>query len=296
MTLPKKQIRSLQRDGTMNLDRRSFQKTLFGDLYHVLMSSSWVKLLGMITGLFLMINLFFGTAYFLAGDQALEGMEAAAGWAHWLECVFFSVQTFATIGYGKLSPLSLIAHLLVTLEALIGLLSVAMMTGMIFSRFSRPTARVLFSENLLITEIDSQPSLVFRMANVRLNQIVEARVRVVLLQTETTAEGQSFREFYELVLERSNSPLFSMSWTVIHPIDSESPLYGKTREQILNSDMEFMVTLNGTDDTFLQSVYSRKAYTVEDILWNVHFADMISRTPEGRLHVDISAINTIRGT
>lgn len=289
----KKSARSLRRDGTLNIDSRSYGRTVFSDLYHILMSASWFKLLGLITAVFFTINLIFGTAFFLAGDQALEGLQSNGLLSRWMDCVFFSVQTFATIGYGKLSPATLPAHFLVTGEALIGLLSVAMMTGMIFARFSRPTARVVFSDKILFGDMDGQPVLMFRMANARLNQIVEAQVRVVLLKTEITKEGLSFREFYDLKLERSNSPLFSMSWTVVHPIDSESPVYGLSKEQILESDIEFMVTLTGTDETFLQSVYARMAYSVDDFLWNAHFSDMISRTPEGRIHIDIAAINHV---
>jgi inward rectifier potassium channel len=286
--------RFLRRDGTLNIDAESYHRTLFSDLYHVLMSASWFKLLALITTSFVVINLIFGSAFFLAGNQALEGIEnSGGGFGQWLECVFFSVQTFATIGYGKLSPGTLPAHIIVTLEALIGLLSVAMMTGMIFARFSRPTARVVFSDKILISELDSQLSLIFRMANARLNQIVEAKVRVVLLKNETTLEGLNFREFYELKLERSISPLFSMSWTVIHPIDSESPLHGLTEEEAKKSDMELMVTLTGTDETFLQSVYARMGYSTDDLVWGAHFADMLKRTDEGRIHVDIGAINTL---
>jgi len=285
--------RFLRRDGSLNIDSSSYQRALFRDLYHALLSMRWSRLLSLVGVAYFGINLLFGAAYFLAGNGALDGIGNTDSWRRFVDCFFFSVQTLATIGYGKISPVSLLAHGLVSVEALAGLLGLAMVTGIVFSRFSRPTARVVFSDKALISSLGGQPSLTFRIANSRLNQIVEARIRVVLARNETTSEGLTFRELYDLKLERDMSPLFSMTWTVVHPIDSESPLKGITSELLAQSETELLVTLTGIDETFLQSVYSRFSYAVEDLVWNAQFSDMISQTSEGRVHIDIKAINDI---
>jgi inward rectifier potassium channel len=255
---------------------------------------SWRKLFACVTSVYLTINLVFGTAYYLEGEHALRGLQAATPFDHWVECFFFSVQTLATIGYGGISPNSIYAHLLVTVEALVGLIGLALITGIVFSRFSRPTARVRFSDQALITRIDGIPSLVFRMANTRLNQIVEAQVRVALARSEMTCEGLVFREFYDLSLERERSPLFAMTWTIIHPIGPESPLYGQTRESIREMDTEIIVTVIGMDETFSQTVHSRFSYASEEIEWNLIFEDMVSLQPDGKLRVELEKMSRTR--
>lgn len=244
--------RFINKDGSMNVDRGSLDESILTDLYHLLLTLQWRMLFVLIASLYLLVNLIFGTLYFLGGEHALHGLEAqgmGSGFARWLECFFFSVQTLATIGYGGISPHSIYAHILVTIEALFGLVSLTLVTGIVFSRFSRPTARVRFSERALVTRIDGKPCLTFRMANARLNQIVEAQVRVVLARFEKTSEGETFRELYDLRLERERSPLFAMTWTIVHWITPESPLYGQTRQSITEMDTEIIVTVVGTDET-----------------------------------------------
>lgn len=286
--------RFLNRDGSINVDNRSFKRENLTDLYHILLSIGWGRLLAIITSIYLLMNLFFGTAYFLAGPNALEGIGTSTGLTRWEECFFFSVQTLATIGYGKVSPVSIWAHLLVTVEALMGLMGLAVMTGIVYSRFSRPTARVRFSDRALLTRIAGKPCLTFRMANARFNQIVEARVRVVLSRTEITPDGHTFRELYDLKLERDRSPLFAMTWTVIHWIDDSSPLYHATRDFIVNADSEVIVALTGTDETFSQTIHARFSYGPEDIAWNLEFEDVLSFSPEGRIHVALECLSATR--
>jgi len=283
--------RFINRDGTMNVSAGDFRRNSLTDLYHLLLSMRWRTVFLLVTAIYLLINVLFGTAYFLGGPDALQGTRAISGLERWVECFFFSVQTLATIGYGGISPQSLTAHILVTIEALTGLIGFALITGIIFSRFARPTARVRFSCQALITRIDGKPCLVFRMANERLNQIAEAQVRVVLARGEMTREGQSFRELYDLKLERERSPLFSMTWTIVHPIDSESPLYGETSQSILERDTEIITTVTGTDETFSQTVHSRFSYAAHEFEWNRQFADMVFRTPDGILRVELEKMS-----
>src|SRR5881296_521694 len=199
------------------------RRGLFDDLYHHLLSAPWPRLLATIAGLYLAANALFALAY-LAAPGSVENARPGS----FVDAFFFSVQTMATIGYGKLVPHTGFANVLVTTEALVGLFGVAMVTGLMFAKFSRPTARVLFSRQAVVAPHDGVPSFMFRMANARGNNIVRAEVRVVLAREETTLEGSRMRRFHDLVLLRPRSTLFSFSWTAIHPITEASPFHGAT--------------------------------------------------------------------
>jgi inward rectifier potassium channel len=210
-----------------------------------------------------------------------------------LDMFFFSVQTMATIGYGAMYPKTLYANILVALEAPIGLLGVAMATGLMYGRFSRPTARVIFSNVALIAPYDGKPMLMFRAANKRGNQILEARLWVTLIREEMNAEGYSMRRIYDLDLTRSHSPFFMLSWTAMHPIDETSPLYGETPESLAASDADILVTLTGVDETVAQPIHARHAYAVRDLIWNHRFADVFSRLPNGDRVLDYSHFHSV---
>ncbi|MDR3608862.1 MAG: ion channel [Oligoflexia bacterium] len=285
--------RFLNRDGSSNVDPSSFKKEAFSDSYHFLLSMRWTKFLAFIAFGYFVVNLIFGTAYFLAGSAALDGIRAASELDRWKECFFFSVQTLATIGYGKVSPASFGAHLLVTVEALTGLIALALGTGIMFARFSRPTARIRFSENALITHLDGRPCLIFRMANARFNQIVEAEVGAVLTRLESTEEGQVYRELHDLPLDRDHTPIFGMTWTITHWIDEQSPLYQASYESLSQSDTELIVTVTGTDETFSQTVRARFSYVASEFVWDALFADIVSVGKGGLVHVAIDRLSEI---
>jgi inward rectifier potassium channel len=286
--------RFINRDGTINVRGEDFRRSSLFDLYHMLLSMRWRMVFLLVTIVYLLVNIAFGTAFYLGGPDALHGIQSTSPSERWLECFFFSVQTLATIGYGGISPNTHFAHFLVTIEALTGLIGLTLITGMIFSRFSRPTARIRFSEHALITRLDGQPCLIFRMANARLNQITQAQVYVSLARSETTKEGLRYREFYDLKLERERSLLFAMTWTVVHPICEGSPLYGQTKESLLASDTEIITTFTGTDETYLQMVHARFSYAPFDIEWNTDFQDMVSRDSNGYFTVRLEKIDATR--
>lgn len=279
--------RFLNPDGTFNIEREGWRRSRWDDLYHVLLSTSWPQFWALVLSTYLLVNSLFGFLYFLIGPAALSGLHTERGVSRALDCFFFSVQTLATIGYGHISPIGLSANLIVTLEALTGMISIAMATGLIFARFSRPRAKVVFSRQALIQNLDGVPCLTFRMANTRLNQIVQATVSVVLVRTEQTSEGDTFRNLYDLKLERAVSPLFSMTWTVVHEITADSPLYKKKHEDFVRADSEFMVVVSGIDDTLSQNVFARYSYIPEDILWDRRFHDILGRSASGRIKVDL---------
>ncbi len=251
------------------------------DAYFHMMAGPWHRLIGFIIGVFLLANLIFALLY-LGGGDCVEG--ARPGRLD--DYFFFSVQTFATIGYGGMAPSTDYAEVIMTGEAVAGILMTALATGLVFAKFARPHARVLFSENVLMTTFDGQPALMFRVGNARGNDVVEAAMRVSVLKPIVTSDGHTMRRLLDLELMRDNSPVFALSWLVIHIIDPESPLYGETHQSICEKRMRFIVTMTGLDGTFSQQVHARHIYESPDLLWNHTFVDVISDLPDGRLKFD----------
>ncbi|MBW4619474.1 MAG: ATP-sensitive inward rectifier potassium channel 10 [Cyanosarcina radialis HA8281-LM2] len=273
--------RWLNRDGQVSTIRKGLPRFSWSDLYHLLLTLSWTTFLLLVSLLYLISNTLFAIAY-LAGGDCIQNARPGS----FTDAFFFSVQTMATIGYGSMFPQTDYANAIVTVEALVGLLGVAMVTGLAFARFSMPSARVLFSRVAIIAPYDRVQTLMFRVANERRNLIVEAQMTVTLVRNEVTAEGQFMRRFHDLPLVRQRTPVFAFTWTVMHPIDPRSPLYGMTPETIAEQEAEIVVTMTGIDETVSQIVHSRHSYTAQEIMWNMRFVDILSRTPEGRRAID----------
>lgn len=285
--------RVVNRDGSLVVDVIGGRQPLSADLYHVLLTLSWPRFLIMLVVANLLINGLFALAYFACGPGALEGIDQSTAGQRLLGCFFFSVQTFATIGYGRITPQGVLPNFIVTFEAMVGMLEVAVATGLVFSRFSRPTSRVVFSDKALITTIDGERCFVFRMANERLNQIVDARVRVTLLKTEKTREGVTYRNMYDLKLEREHTAIFALTLTVVHPLTAESPLANMTVVDMKEADMLLIVSVLGLDETFSQSVHSRYTYSVEDIIWDRQFVDVLGENAEGVSTLNLGNLSAI---
>ncbi len=252
---------------------------VFSDLYHSWLNAPWWQVLVGVIVIYGVVNGLFATGYYLTG-----GIENANG--SFSDAFFFSVQTLATIGYGKLVPVSLAAHLLVTLESLCGLLGAAMAAGLMFAKFARPTARVLWSKVMVVGTLDGVPALMFRVANARGNQVAEATLRLGLPRSETTVEGQQLRRIIDLELVRSNSPVFVLSWLAVHKIVPGSPLYGTTTESLKASHTEIYASLMGLDATFSQMIHARHSWVPDEIAWNAQFIDIIRTLQDGRQAVD----------
>jgi inward rectifier potassium channel len=251
------------------------------DLYHTLLTIGWPGFFALMGLAYVLFNLVFGFLYVLE-----QGSIANARPGSFADAFFFSVQTMATIGYGDMHPATLYANLLVTVEVLLGLAGFALATGLIFARFSRPTARVMFSRVAVVSSYDGVPTLMFRAANQRHNQILEAQVSVALLREEVTADGLRMRRFHDLVLARRRTPMFALTWTVMHPIDERSPLHGATPETLAAQHAELVVGLTGIDETFAQTIYARHSYRPEEIVWNRRFVDILGWTADGRRSID----------
>lgn len=278
--------RTLDRSGRFTGVTVSGQIHSLADFYHTVMNAPWPAVLAMVGAAYVVANLGFAVLYLLGGD-CIANAEAGS----FQDAFFFSVQTMATIGYGAMAPKTVYAHALVTIEAIFGLLGVAMATGIVFAKFARPTARVVFSEVALLNKRNGVPHFIFRTANARANQIVEASIRLSALKFEVTSEGERMRRYFEMPLVRSTNPIFAMTWTVMHPIDEKSPLYGMTLEDLKKGNVEILVILTGLDSTFAQTIHARYAYASEDIRENARFRDMVVEKPNGNRVVDINLIS-----
>lgn len=282
--------RLLNPDGTFNVQRTGVSFFRSHSLYHLCLNTTWPRFLCVILATYTAINLCFGMAYYLCGPLALDGLAPVEDTGRFLECVFFSVQTFATIGYGKISPATLPAHLLVTVEALVGLLGFALATGLFFARFSRPNARIQFSEHAIIAPYRGGIAFQFRIANVRRNQLLHVNLTLIVSLSENIG-GTRKRSFHSLELERSQVMFFPLNWTVVHPILADSPLAGMTPAQFSEADAEFLVLVEGIDDTFSQPVFASSSYKPEQIRWGAKFTNILEDLPDGTVAIDLRRLS-----
>jgi inward rectifier potassium channel len=255
----------------------------FMDFYHDILTNSWPVFFLKLALAFVAVNLGFAVLY-VADRHGIANARPGS----YLDAFFFSVQTLGTLGYGVMAPRTLYTNLLVTVESFTGILTIALFTGIIFARFSRPFARVVFSQVAVVTPFDGIPTLMFRAANQRGEAMLDASVTVTLARQHTSLEGITMRRFQELKLVRSSSSLFALSWTVMHPIDQDSPLHGLSPQDMEDRDMEIVVTLSGLDEILADRIYCRHAYWADEIVWNQRFVDVISVTDSGRRMVDLT--------
>jgi inward rectifier potassium channel len=273
--------RLVQREASDRVRAIGLREGSIGDLYHHMLSLPWAPFLAGLSLVYIGLNLLFALAYLL-GDGAIANARRGA----FLDAFFFSVETLSTIGYGQMSPATLYGNIVMTVEALVGLMLVAVAAGLMFARFSRPTARVLFSKVAVVAPFNGVPTLSLRLANVRRNQILDAQVSVTLVRDEHTAEGEWIRRFYDLKLARQRSPIFAMTFTVMHAIDAMSPLWKATSSSLATESVEIVVTVAGLDETISRTVHARTSYLAHEVLWNHRFADVFMQTEDGQLAID----------
>jgi inward rectifier potassium channel len=259
------------------------------DAYHFLLTMPLGAFFATMGAAYLSVNALFAVAYMLVGG--IDGVRPG----DFPDAFFFSIQTLGTIGYGQMSPRSFGAEAVVTVESFFGLFNLAIATGLLFARISRPTARVMFSDLAVVTPHDGVPTLMFRAANRRRNRIVEAEVSVNLARDGVTLEGASMRGFETMATVRSRSPVFLLTWQIMHRIDETSPLYGATTESLIAQRAEIVVILKGLDETFAQTIHARASYTPEEIIWGARLADVFSRAPDGRPVIDYTRFHDIEG-
>ncbi len=257
------------------------------DFYHWVLTLSWRAFFVWVTVAFLITNLVFGTAYSLAPNSVANASD-------FLDNFFFSVETLTTIGYGEMTPVGRLGHAIMTVEALVGLVATASITGITFARLARPTAKILFSEKAVVATRNGVPHLMFRMANWRRNQIVEAQLAVIVLVVETTREGETMRRPITLKLVRDRNPVFLLSWTAMHAIDADSPFYGDgALEKLRAMKAEIYLSLSGLDDTLAQTIHTRYRYSLDDIVYNARFTDVLTIRDDGVRVIDFDRFHEV---
>jgi inward rectifier potassium channel len=264
--------RLVNRDGTFNVRRNRLNPFHPYNAYHTLLSLSVPRLLVLVAAAYAVTNLFFATLYWLAGPQALAG-SGGAKLARFETCIFFSVQTLSTIGYGQLVPNTRAANVLVAVEALVGLLGFALLSALLFARFTRPIARITFSRNAIIAPYEDGWAVMFRLANLRNNDLTDVHA-VVSFARWVEERGVRHRRFDQLALERESIIFMPLHWVLVHPIGPDSPFRGLTPESLATSDPEIVCLITADDETFAQTVHARTSYDRNDIVWGARFRDM----------------------
>ncbi len=285
-------VRLLNRDGTFNVKRTGLRFFSSLNLYHWLLTIAWHKFFVFVTLLYFALNSTFALLFLLCGVDALKDTSSEPTYNAFLRNFFFSVQTFATVGYGTIHPVGFPANFIVVVESLVGLLAQALVTGMLFARFSRPTAKIIFSRSAVIAPYHGVTGFMFRITNARQNQLIELRCKLLFARFETDDNGKTIRRFYFLDLERDSVVFFPLHWTIVHPIDEKSPLYGLTHEDLIRADAEFLILLTATDETFSQVVHSRMSYKPDELRWNERFTNIFGRsTDDSMLKIDVRRID-----
>ena len=264
--------RLLNHDGTFNVRRNDLGPFHPFNAYHTLLSLPIPRLLGLMAAFYVVVNVFFAALYWLAGSDALAGAKSTP-LGRFEDSLFFSVQTLATIGYGRLVPNTRIANILVALEALVGLLGFAILSGLLFARFTRPTAKIIFSRNAIIAPYDAGWALMFRLVNLRNHDLTDVRA-VVSFARWVEENGSRRRQFDVLALERQSILFMPLHWVIVHPIDGRSPLHGLSRDSLAAADPEIVCLITADDETFAQTVHSKTSYDKADIVWGARFRDM----------------------
>ena len=273
---------SQQRIRFGNFVQKGLRSGFWSDIYFHLMEGSSVRLVALITVGYLIANLIFAGLYLLGGECVVN-VRAGNFW----DAFYFSVQTMSTIGYGAMSPTTAYAHVVVTAEALTGLLGFAMATGLMFAKLSRPRANILFSARAVVTRHHGVLCLLFRAANARGNEVLEASMRIAALVEDVSPEGHHMRRLVDLDLRRHRTPIFTISWLVMHEIDSESPLYGLDADSAAEDlPLMLIVTLTGLDATYAQTIHARHIYYPSDIRWHERFVDVLTITDSGQVQID----------
>ncbi len=284
--LPKIHIKI--RDGQFHIPGMGAWYHYWRDPYHLLLTIPWSGYFLVVTSMYLGTNALFALLY-MAGGNCVKNARPGS----FIDLFFFSVQTLATIGYGAMYPTTIYANSIVTIEAMIGLVAVSVLTGLAFARFARPNARVMFSRVAVIVPNGEVPTLMFRAANQRRNFILQAQMGVYLMRDECTIQGDFIRRIYDLNLVRSQTPNFALSWVVVHQIDESSPLYGMTEESLIETNATIVIALSGIDETVAQIVHARHSYAAHEILWNHRFVDITFHPSAKHRYIDYNYFHDV---
>jgi inward rectifier potassium channel len=289
-TAGEKRQRLVNPDGTFNVRRLHDARRTFVDLYHTLIAVSWPKFFAILLGAFIIENFIFATIYYLLGTDHLAGIIGTSPLERYAETYFFSSQTLTTLGYGRISPVGFWTSAVAAIESMIGLLAFALSTSLLWGRFSRPTAKILYSDNALVAPYRGSTGLMMRLVNARKNHLIEIEARMVMSRNEMV-DGKLQRKFYNLPLELDKVNFLALSWTLVHPITDESPFHKMEQDAIEETETEIMVLMKAYDESYAQTVYSRMSYKTGEILCGAKFRSMIAVDPDGVTTLDMSLLN-----
>ena len=278
----------LIRVGHREIETLGLEQGFWSDLYHRSMTVYWPVFFGSAALIFVALNAVFALLYSF-GHEPIANVSTE----RFLELFYFSIETLATVGYGDMHPQTDYGHFIATIEIFTGMCFLAVLTGLVFARFSRPRARFVFAAYPVIATRDGRPTLMIRMANARHNTISRATARLWILRIEKSMEGDQFRRFHELTVERSEHPMFMLSWTIFHTIDKESPLYGTTAAAMAEADASLVLNVSGLDDASAQQLYARRVYPAQDIRWAHRYRDITGVSPEGRYQLDYTKFDDV---
>jgi inward rectifier potassium channel len=281
--------RAINRDGSFNVRRSGVSWRAFHPWLHIV-NMSWPGFAWLVILLYISINWAFAIAYFNMPAEAVQGSAAPTEKARLMNDFFFSGHTLTTVGYGNLYPNGFAANSVATLEALVGLLSFSVITGMLVARVSRPSARIGYSHHALIAPYQEGSALMLRVANERSNNLIELNARILLMSVVKVAGGVPERKFDYLTLEREDVLLFPLTWTIVHPIDEASPLFGKSAQDLADLQSELIVYIKGFDETFSQVVHSRYSYRYDEIVWGAKFLPAFRFEESGDLLLEVDKV------
>jgi len=282
--------RSINRDGTFNVSRRQLDGYA-GSIYLRLSTMSWTRFLLIVLTAYGVVNFIFAGIYVALGPGALHPADKDLQLGQFGQAFFFSVQTLTTVGYGSIYPYGLASHSVAAIEAGMGVMVFALATGLLFSRFSRPTARLMFSDQMVVAPYRDQTALEFRVANRRSNVLMEVQADLMLITVEQGPDGKLKRNFTVLPLERNSIYFLALTWTIVHPITDSSPLWGKTPEDLERLQAEVMILIKGYDDSFGQTVHTRYSYRWDEFQWSSKFLPAFDVSPEGEIVLDLDKMS-----
>lgn len=281
--------RIVTKDGKFNIERRGISFFKSFSIYHYLISISWLKFCSLILLVYLLVNIFFAFLYLAGGVENFEGIETNNTFDRFVNEFFFSTQTFTTVGYGRINPVGVYSNIISSIESLTGLLSLALATGLLYGRFSRPVAKIIYSDNAIIAPFNGVNAFQFRIANMKNDHdMIDVETEVIL-----SKEVNNLRKFYNLKLEYRKINFFNASWTINHIINEESPVYGLSEKDLKDSDCEFLILIKGYDNTFAQYVNSRYSYRYDELIWGARFTNIYGRSEDGRGMIELDKISLI---
>ncbi len=277
-------------DGTYNLERKTGR--LFGNffLYHWILTTSWTRYWFTVLGFYAFMNLIFASIYMIIGHDSLNAMPDQSFLSRFLYCFFFSAQSFTTVGYGAIHPDNELSNMVATVEAFTGLMTFALATGTLYGRFSKPISRIRYSNNILIAPFEGGLAMQFMIANELSSALMEMEARVNIGWSEEEEPGKKARRFQQVKLQIDKIAMFPTSWTINHPIDEESALYGKTLEEMREMDVEVFILIKGFDDIFSQTIYSRHSYMVHQFVWGAKFKVPFHVNEKGKVVMDLNLV------